>query len=50
MGLAIEGRETELLSFLASLEANRLRREQSVEASMGDEGGRVRLFSDGASH
>ena len=50
MGLAIEGRETKLPSFLASLEANRLRREQSVEASMGDEGGRVRLFSDGASH
>ena len=49
MGLAIEGREMELLSFLASLEANRMRREQSIEHSMGDEVDRVRLFSDGAS-
>ena len=50
MGLTIEGREMELLSFLASLEANRVRREQSVEERMGDEVDRVRLFSDGASH
>jgi len=50
MGLAIEGREIELLSFLASLEANRMRREQLVEESMGDEVDRDRLFSDGASH
>jgi len=49
MGLAIEGREMELLSFLASLEANRMRREQSVEESMGDEVDTARLFSDRAS-
>jgi len=49
MGLAIEGREMELFSFLASLEANRVRREQLVEESMGDEVDRDRLFSDRAS-
>ena len=32
-----------------NLEANRVRREQSVEESMGDEVDRDRLFSDGAS-
>jgi len=48
MGLAIEGRVMELLSFLALLEANRVRRKQSVEESMGDEVDRDRLFSEGA--
>ena len=31
LGLAIEGREMELLSFLASLEANRMKGDQLVE-------------------
>ena len=49
MGLAIEGREMKLLSFLALLGANRMRREQSVEENMGGEVDRDRLFSDRAS-
>ena len=49
MGLASEGREMEFISFLASLEANRVRRKLSVEESMGDDVDRDRLFSDGAS-
>ena len=36
IGLAIERRQMELLSFLASLEANRMRGDQLVEESMGD--------------
>ena len=38
----------ELLSFLASLEANRMQGDQLVEESMGDAVDRDRLFSDGA--
>jgi len=48
MALAIEGREMELLSFLASLEANRMKGDQLVEESIGDAVDRDRLFSDGA--
>jgi len=48
MGMAIEGREMELLSFLASLEANRMKGDKLVEESMGDVVARDRLFSDGA--
>jgi len=48
MGLAIEGREMELLSFLASLEANRMKGDQLVEESRGDAVARDRLSSDGA--
>ena len=43
MGLSIEGREMELLSFLASLEANR--KEAMGEAVFGDS-----LVPDGANH
>jgi len=48
MGLVIEGREIKLLSFLASVEANRMNGEQLVEVSMGDAVTRHRLFSDEA--
>jgi len=48
MGLAIEGREIELLSFLASLEANRMKGDQLVEETRGDAVARDRLSSDGA--
>jgi len=50
MGLAIEGREMELLSFLASLEANRMKGDHLFEESVGDEVVGDRLFSDGANH
>ena len=36
MGLSIEGREMELLSFLASLEANRMKGDHVIEESVGD--------------
>ena len=48
MGLAIEGREMELLSFLASLEANRRKGDQVAEEGRGDAGARESLSSDGA--
>jgi len=37
MGLAIEGREMELLAFLASLEANRMKGVHLFEESVVDE-------------
>ena len=40
----------ELLSFVASLEANRMKGDKLAEESMGDEVARDKLFSDGASH
>ena len=47
MGLAIEGREMELLSFLASLESNRKKGDQVIAENGGVEvGGRTLL--DGA--
>ena len=49
MGLAIEGREMEVLSFLASLEANRMKGDQVVEEGRGDAVARESLSSDGAS-
>ena len=45
--MAVEGRETELISLLASLEANRMKGDQLAEESMGDVVDRDR--SDGAS-
>jgi len=48
MGLAIEGREMELLLFLASIEADRVKGNHLFEESVGDEVVRDRLFSDGA--
>jgi len=50
MGLAIEGREMELLSFLASLETNRMRYDHLVEESVGDDVAGDRLFPNGANH
>jgi len=50
MGLAIEGGEMELLSFLSSLEANRMQGDHLVEESVGDGVVRDRLFLDGANH
>jgi len=50
MGLSIEGREMELLSFLASLEANRMKGHDVFEEPVGDAVVRDSLVSDGANH
>ena len=50
MGPTIEGREMELLSFLASLEAKRMKGDHLVEESVGDDVLGDRLFPDGANH
>jgi len=47
MGLAIEGREMELLSFLVFLAVNRIKDDHLVEESVGDEVVGDRLYSDG---
>uniref|UniRef100_A0A7C9EAQ4 Uncharacterized protein n=1 Tax=Opuntia streptacantha TaxID=393608 RepID=A0A7C9EAQ4_OPUST len=50
MGLSIEGRELELLSFLGSLEANRLKGDHMVEVSVGNAVVGDSLVPDGANH
>ena len=50
MGLSIEGREMELLSFLASLEANRMKGDLVVEEAMGEAVVWDSLVPDGANH
>ena len=50
MGLSIEGREKELLSFLASLEANRMKGDLVVEEAMGKDVVGDSLVPDGANH
>ena len=48
MGLAIEGKEIELLFFLTSLEANRMKGDHLVVESVGDEVVGDRLYSNRA--
>ena len=48
--LTIEGMEMELLSFLACLEANRMKGDHLVEESVGDDVVGDRLFQDKANH
>jgi len=50
MGLSIEGRELELLSFLGSLEANRIKGDHVVEVSVGNAVVGDSLVPDGANH
>jgi len=50
MGLGIKRKEMKLLSFLASLEANRMKGDHLFEESVGNEVVTDRLFSNGASH
>jgi len=50
MGLSIEGREMELLSFLASLEANRMKGDFVVEEAVGDADIGDSLIPDEANH
>jgi len=50
IGLSIEGREMELLSFLASLEANRMKGVHVVEERVGDDVVGDSLFPHGANH
>jgi len=50
MGLSIEGREMELLSFLASSEANRMKGDHVVEGTVGDAVVGDSLVPDGANH
>jgi len=50
MGLSIEGREMELLSFLASLEVNRMKGDLVVEEGVGDAVDGGSLGADGANH
>ena len=49
IGLSIEGIEMELLSFLASLEANRMKGDHVIDESVGDVVGDS-FVPDGANH
>jgi len=50
MGLSIEGRELELLSFLGSLEANRMKGDHVVEETVGNAVVGDSLVPDRANH